>query len=110
MRILIATHSIDRGGSARSLRILVHHLAARHELSVVSLLPPRPDRPMAEEYAALGVPVRLFEWGRLPISYKGVAVPEREQDARCEVMRPRIPEFRAWAGGDRKSTRLNSSH
>ena len=98
MRILIATHSIDRSGSARSLRILVRHLAARHELSVVSLLPPRPDRPMAEEYAALGVPVRLFEWGRLPISYKGVAVPEREQDARCEVMRPRIPEFRAWAG------------
>ena len=97
MRILIATHSIDWGGSARSLRILVRHLAARHELSVVSLLPPRPDRPMAAEYAALGVPVRLFEWGWLPISYKGVAVPEREQDERCETMRPRIPEFKAWA-------------
>lgn len=97
MRILIATHSIDWGGSARSLRILVRHLVARHELSLVSLLPPRADRPMAAEYAALGVPVRLFEWGWLPVSYKGVAVPEREQDARCEAMRPRIPEFRAWA-------------
>lgn len=97
MRILIATHSIDWGGSARSLRILVRHLVARHEISIVSLLPPHPARPMAEEYAALGVPVRLFEWGWLPVSYKGVAVPEKEQDARCEAMRPRIPEFRTWA-------------
>ena len=84
MRILIATHSIDWGGSARSLRILVRYLSARHELSIVTLIPPRQDRPMAADYAALGVPVHLFEWGWLPVSYKGCAVPERDQDARCE--------------------------
>ena len=95
MRILIATHSIDWGGSARSLRILVRYLSARHELSIVTLIPPRQDRPMAADYAALGVPVHLFEWGWLPVSYKGCAVPERDQDARCEAMRPRIPEFKA---------------
>lgn len=52
---------------------------------------------MAADYAALGVPVHLFEWGWLPVSYKGCAVPERDQDARCEAMRPRIPEFKALA-------------
>lgn len=97
MRILIATHSIDWGGSARSLLILLRRLAARHGCEVVSLLPPHPNRAMAAAYASLGVPVHVFPWGWLPVSYMACAVPEEEQDRRRDAMRARTGEFAALA-------------
>lgn len=97
MRILIATHSIDWGGSARSLRILVRYLAARHELSIVTLIPPRQDRPMSADYAALGVPFIFLNGAGSLSATRDVPFRNRDQDARCEAMRPRIPEFKALA-------------
>lgn len=99
MRLLIVTHSIDWGGSGRSLLILIRHLIQRHQISVISLEPPRADRKTAAIYAGLGAPVAVFPWGWLPVSYRGCAVPADDQDRRCEAMRDRIPELRALAAG-----------
>ena len=95
MRILIATHSIDWGGSARSLRILVRYLAARHELSIVTLIPPRQDRPMAADYAALGVP-SIFLNGAGSLSATRDVPSGTDQDARCEAMSRAFPNSRLW--------------
>lgn len=73
MRIVFCTHSIDNGGAARSLFILVRELAKRHHITVVSLLPPRPDKQALARYAALNVPVQVFPYPSFDLQLTGCA-------------------------------------
>lgn len=75
MRVTLVTHSIDNGGSAQSLYLLARHLAARHELTLVSFLPPDPERAMAARYAALGIPVAVCPHPSAALAYVGCGAP-----------------------------------
>ncbi len=97
MRILVCTHDIDSGGSARSLSILVEHLAKKHTLSVVSLIAPDPHKKIARRYFELGIKLSVFPWGWLPVSYINCPVNNEQQRERCSRLRAFVPEVRKLA-------------
>ncbi len=71
MHIIFVTHDIDSGGSARSLSILVQELVKRHTVQIITFLPPEPGKQLELLYRQLGVPLYLFQWGWLPVSFVG---------------------------------------
>lgn len=97
MKVLFCTHDIDSGGSARSLSILVDYLAKKHTLSILSLIPPNPRKKLALRYRELGIPIFVFPWGWLPISYINCLVNTEEERARCTQLRKSIPQVRQLA-------------
>lgn len=94
MRILFCTHDIDSGGSGRSLSILLEHLAKRHTLSLLSLIPPSPGKPRAARYHELGIPLSVFPWGWLPLDFVGCPVDAAAQKKRCAQLRDFIPQVK----------------
>ncbi len=94
MRILFCTHDIDSGGSARSLLILIKQLIKQHEIRILSLIKPNPDKQNIRIYHELGIPVFIFPWGWIPISYINCQVSAEEQQKKCEQLRKFIPEIR----------------
>lgn len=96
MRILFCTHDLDSGGSGRSLSILLEHLAARHSISLLSLIPPSPQKIQAARYRELGISLSVFPWGWLPVDFVGCPVNAAAQKERCAQLRdfaPRIKEL-----------------
>lgn len=72
MKLLFCTHDIDRGGSARSLMVLLSQLRKRHDIAVVSLVSPEPEKKPAKLYAEWGIPVIVFPWKWLEAGYLNV--------------------------------------
>lgn len=97
MKVLFCTHDIDSGGSARSLSILLEHLAKSHTISILSLIPPNPRKKLAPRYRELGIPLAVFPWGWLPVSYSNCLVNAGAQRARCAQLREFIPQVRQLA-------------
>lgn len=97
MKLLFCTHDIDSGGSARSLSILLEQLAKKHAVSILSLIPPNPRKKLALRYRELGIPLVVFPWGWLPVSYRNCPVNEEVHRARCEQLRAYIPQVRQLA-------------
>lgn len=95
MRILFCTHDIDSGGSGRSLSILIRHLILRHDIAILSLIPPNPAKDIGKLYAKLGVQVYVIPWGWLPVSYVACRVDATRQKSRSEQLRPQVPQIRA---------------
>lgn len=96
-KILFCTHHIERGGSPRSLAILVSRLARRHDIAIVSLREPAEDSPVLAWYQKLGVPVFSFPWGWLPVNYVNCPINKEVHKARSLRMRPYTPQLR-WIG------------
>ncbi len=94
MRILFCTHDIDSGGSGRSLSILLEHLAKRHTVSLLSLIPPSPDKARAARYRELGIPLSVFPWGWLPVDFVGCPVDAAAQKKRSAQLRDFIPQVK----------------
>lgn len=94
MRILFCTHDIDSGGSGRSLSILLEHLAKRHTVSLLSLIPPSPGKPRAVRYRELNIPLLVFPWGWLPVDFVGCPVDAATQKKRCAQLRDFVPQIK----------------
>ena len=94
MRILFCTHDMDSGGSGRSLSILIRQLAPRHDISVLSLIPPNPAKGIGKLYEGLGVHVYVIPWGWLPVSYVACRVDAATQKSRCAQLRPYVPQIK----------------
>lgn len=97
MRLLFCTHAIDNGGSGRSLFVLARQLSHRHDIQVLSMLPPDPSKAALGNYAALGIPVHVFPHPSLRLVYAGCAAPP-EATAQGLPSAPGLPQtLSAWA-------------
>lgn len=96
-RILFCTHSIDNGGSAKSLHILLRNLPEKYAPAVLSLRD-SDERNFYMQYCRKRkIPVFVFPFGWLPISYVNCPINIAAQQKRMEEMRAYIPQLR-WIG------------
>lgn len=99
MRILFCIPDIDRGGSAKSLSILIERLRSRHELAILTLYPPDPAKKITRRYREFGIPVTFFPWGWLPVDFVGLKV-NRDNSRKCSAdlrhVIPRLQEESAY--------------
>ena len=97
MRLLFCTHAIDNGGSGRSLFVLARQLSHRHDMQVLSMLPPDPAKAALGNYAALGIPVHVFPHPSLRLAYVGCTAPPKIT-AQGVPSAPDLPQtLAAWA-------------
>lgn len=96
-KILFCTHSVDNGGAAKSLSILVKYLPSRYWAAIVSLREPADDSPYIKFYQDRHVPVFVFPFGWLPVSYINCPINVEAQKKRMERMRPNLAQLR-WIG------------
>lgn len=94
MHLLFVTHDIDSGGAARSLSILVQQLVKRHKISIITLIPPEPEKSIASLYQQLGVSLYLFPWGWLPVPFIGCEPNLEHHQELCSRQRKYLPEVR----------------
>ena len=73
MKILFCAPDLDRGGSAKSLSILIGRLRSRHEVHILSMSPYK-DKGITRRYQEAGVPISIFTWGWLPVNMVGCRV------------------------------------
>lgn len=97
MRILFCAPDLDRGGSAKSLSILLERLAKRHEIHILAMCRYDESREMVRRYQELGIPIDIFTWGWLPVDMVGCRVDARNSRSLCQRLRPHVPEFRSYA-------------
>ena len=97
MRLLFCTHAIDNGGSGRSLFVLARQLSHRHDMQVLSMLPPDPAKAALGNYAALDIPVHVFPHPSLRLAYVGCTAPPKIT-AQGVPSAPDLPQtLAAWA-------------
>lgn len=97
MRLLFCTHAIDNGGSGRSLFVLARQLARRHDIQVLSMLPPNPAKAALGNYADLGIAVHVLPHPSQNLIYTGCAAPP-EATAQGQPSAPDLPQtLSAWA-------------
>lgn len=82
MKLLICTHDIDSGGSARSISILIEHLRKIHDITLLTFAPPDESRDIIHKYMEWKIPVLYFPWNWLAVSYESAPfMPRKNPDA-----------------------------
>lgn len=97
MKLLFCTHDFDSGGSARSLAILLEHLAQRHEITLISTIRAEKTKNQLKRYNELGVKSIYFPWGWLPVNLVGCRVVKTLHERRCVQLSKLIPEIQKIA-------------
>lgn len=97
-RVLFCAHNIDNGGAAKSLYILLKYLPETFSAAILSLRDPAPDSFYLKFYREHRIPVFVFPFGWLPISYINCPINIEAQKRRMEEMRPFVEQAR-WIGG-----------
>lgn len=96
-RILFCTHSIDNGGSAKSLYVTLKYLPQEFAPAILSLRDAAANGFYFEYYQKNRIPVFIMPFGWLPVSYVNCPINLEVQKKRTLGMRPAIPQLN-WIG------------